>query len=48
LHPKKQIKQLRESLQQFGWTIPMLVREDGTVIAGHGRLEAGRVIKPSR
>jgi ParB-like chromosome segregation protein Spo0J len=41
-HPPKQIQHLRASLRQFGWTIPILVRGDGTVIAGHARLEAGQ------
>ena len=39
-HSEKQIGQLRASLRQFGWTMPILAREDGTIIAGHGRLEA--------
>lgn len=39
-HPEKQIAQLRASLQKYGWTMPLLVREDGIIIAGHGRLEA--------
>lgn len=43
LHGKEQIEQIRASMRQFGWTIPVLVREDGTVIAGHGRLAAGKV-----
>jgi len=28
------------SMERFGFTIPMLVAEDGTIIAGHGRLMA--------
>jgi ParB-like chromosome segregation protein Spo0J len=27
-------------MERFGFTIPMLVAEDGTIIAGHGRLMA--------
>jgi hypothetical protein len=42
-HPSTQIDQLRASLRQFGWTIPLLIREDGTVIAGHGRLQAAQL-----
>lgn len=41
-HPPKQIEQLRASLRQFGWTMPILVREDGTIIAGHARLQAAQ------
>jgi ParB-like chromosome segregation protein Spo0J len=40
VHPQKQLQQLRSSLKQFGWTIPILVSDDGTIIAGHGRLQA--------
>lgn len=41
-HSPQQIEQLRASLRQFGWTMPILAREDGTIIAGHGRVEAAR------
>jgi len=40
-HSVAQINQIQASLREFGWTIPILAREDGTVIAGHGRLRAG-------
>jgi len=39
-HPSSQIEMLRASLRQFGWTMPILVRHDGTIIAGHARLQA--------
>jgi DNA modification methylase len=39
-HPADQIDQIAASMQRFGFTIPMLVAEDGTIIAGHGRLMA--------
>jgi len=41
-HSKKQIQQLRDSFRSFGQVWPILVREDGTIIAGHGRLEAAK------
>src|SRR5262245_5892947 len=41
-HSDAQIAQLRGSLKRFGWTIPVLAREDGTIIAGHGRVEAAK------
>ena len=34
---------IRASLRKFGWTMPVLVRESGMLIAGHGRLEAARL-----
>jgi ParB-like chromosome segregation protein Spo0J len=36
----EQIDQIAASMERFGFTIPMLVAEDGTIIAGHGRLMA--------
>ncbi|MFO1097121.1 MAG: ParB/Srx family N-terminal domain-containing protein [Xanthobacteraceae bacterium] len=36
-------EQIRASLREFGWTIPVLVRENGMLIAGHGRLEAAKL-----
>lgn len=43
-HPEEQILQIAASMQRFGFTIPMLVAEDGTIIAGHGRLIAAQRI----
>ena len=40
IHGPEQIEQIRASLPEFGWTMPVLVRENGILIAGHGRLEA--------
>jgi len=42
-HSKKQILQLQDSFKKFGQVWPLLVREDGTLIAGHGRLEAAKL-----
>lgn len=42
VHGKEQIQQLRSSFRKFGQVWPILVREDGTIIAGHGRLEAAK------
>jgi len=39
-HPKKQIELLAENIKRFGFTTPVLVDKDNTLIAGHGRLEA--------
>ena len=39
-HSDKQIKQLVESIKEFGFTNPILIDEDNGVIAGHGRLAA--------
>lgn len=42
VHGDRQIEQLRASLRQFGWTMPILASKSGSVIAGHGRLEAAK------
>lgn len=41
-HPERQIVQLTASMSEFGFTIPILITEEGEVIAGHARLEAAR------
>ena len=43
IHGPEQIEQIRASLREFGWTMPVLVRENGILIAGHGRLEAAKL-----
>jgi len=37
-HSKTQVRQIAASMLEFGFTMPVYVRADGTVIAGHGRL----------
>lgn len=39
-HPATQIEQIKNSIRQWGWTVPILIDEDNVVLAGHGRLEA--------
>jgi DNA modification methylase len=41
-HPPEQVAQIAASMRRFGFTMPMLVAEDGTIIAGHGRLLAAQ------
>jgi DNA modification methylase len=43
-HPKRQIDQLKASIEAFGFTNPILADPDGHIIAGHGRLQAARAI----
>ncbi|MCK8465190.1 site-specific DNA-methyltransferase [Aliiroseovarius sp. S1339] len=43
-HSKKQIRQIADSITTFGWTNPVLIDADGGVIAGHGRLEAAKLL----
>jgi ParB-like chromosome segregation protein Spo0J len=41
-HSAKQIAQIAASIKQWGWTTPVLVDEDGVIIAGHGRVLAAK------
>jgi DNA modification methylase len=41
-HSRKQIKQIAASIERFGFTNPVLVSDDGEIIAGHGRVEAAK------
>jgi DNA modification methylase len=43
-HPKRQIEQLKASIEAFGFTNPILADPDGHIIAGHGRLQAARAM----
>jgi ParB-like chromosome segregation protein Spo0J len=47
-HSKKQIRQIADSVLQFGWTVPLVVDESQTVIAGHGRLLAAKMLGLAR
>ena len=42
LHSDAQIDQIAASIEEWGWTIPVLVDEAGGLIAGHGRILAAR------
>lgn len=42
-HSRKQIRQIADSIQQFGFTNPILIDKDNTVLAGHGRLAAAQL-----
>ena len=42
VHNEEQINQLIASIKEFGFTNPVLIDENKTVIAGHGRLTAAQ------
>jgi DNA modification methylase len=44
-HSADQVAQLARSIEQFGFTNPVLVDDDGTIIAGHGRVLAAKRLK---
>ncbi|WP_370321917.1 site-specific DNA-methyltransferase [Oricola sp.] len=43
-HSKKQIRQIAQSIREFGFTNPVLIDRENTILAGHGRVEAAKLI----
>lgn len=43
-HSKEQVEQLAAAIREFGFTAPILISSDGEIRAGHGRLEAARLL----
>lgn len=41
-HSEAQVAQIAASIREWGWTMPVLIDEAGTIIAGHGRVMAAR------
>jgi DNA modification methylase len=41
-HSDEQVDQIAASMVEFGWTNPVLIDEQGGILAGHGRLLAAR------
>ncbi|MFG1303936.1 DNA methyltransferase [Xanthobacter autotrophicus] len=44
IHSKKQIRQIADSIKRFGFTNPVLIDDGDMILAGHGRVEAARLI----
>jgi DNA modification methylase len=42
IHPDSSLDKLVRSIKEFGWTNPILVSEDGLILAGHARLKAAQ------
>lgn len=43
-HSKKQVRQIADSIDRFGFTNPLLIGDDGVIVAGHGRLAAAKLL----
>jgi DNA modification methylase len=41
-HSKQQVRQIADSIRRFGFTNPVLISDDGEIVAGHGRAMAAR------
>jgi ParB-like chromosome segregation protein Spo0J len=43
-HSDEQVAQIAASIREWGWTVRVLAAEDGTIIAGHGRVMAAQLL----
>lgn len=43
-HSPKQIQRLAASIQEFGFTAPVLIDTEGTILSGHARVEAVKLL----
>ncbi len=43
-HSAKQIRQIAKSIETFGFTNPVLIDGDNRIVAGHGRVEAAKLL----
>src|SRR5262249_21246250 len=43
-HSAKQIPQIADSIAAFGFVVPILIDDDGVIIAGHGRYAAAKLL----
>ena len=41
-HSADQVAKIAASLVEYGWTAPVMVSDDGEIVAGHGRLLAAQ------
>ena len=47
-HSTRQIRQIADSIERFGFTNPILVDSNNMILAGHGRLEAAKLLRIDR
>jgi 16S rRNA G966 N2-methylase RsmD len=43
-HSANQIRQIADSIRQFGFVVPIVVDENRIILAGHGRLDAAKLL----
>lgn len=44
-HSDAQVAQIAASMREWGWTNPILIDEEGMIIAGHGRVQAAQLLE---
>lgn len=45
VHDSEQIAKIANSIQQFGFDVPIVLNKKGVIIKGHGRFEAAKILK---
>ena len=43
-HSDRQLHQIAKSIESFGFTVPVLIDDQGVILAGHGRVAAARTM----
>jgi len=43
-HPEHQIRKIADSIRRFGFNVPIVIDQDGMVLAGHARLAAAKLL----
>src|SRR6476661_11292035 len=43
-HSNKQVRQIARSIERFGFCNPVLIDDQGQIIAGHGRVAAAKLL----
>src|ERR1700731_400670 len=41
-HSPEQVDQIAAAIREWGWTVPVLIDDEGGIIAGHGRVLAAQ------
>ena len=44
IHSRRQVRQIAESVKSFGFINPVILDETNTIIAGHGRVSAAKLL----
>jgi DNA modification methylase len=44
-HSRRQIRKIAKSIERFGFVNPVLVSDDNEIVAGHGRVEAAKLLE---
>jgi ParB-like chromosome segregation protein Spo0J len=45
MHPEEQVKKIAASIKEFGFLVPIIIDENNEVLAGHGRIQAAKLLE---